>query len=68
VSKAAPLAPSLVGHVAGGIRFAADGFESECWWIRFELQKAGAIHNNGSARLKHAPDVTDLGQAVHEGR
>jgi hypothetical protein len=38
LAKPQRLASSLVGHVAGGILFGVDGFEAECWWIRFELQ------------------------------
>jgi hypothetical protein len=48
--------------------FGKDGFEADWHWIRYELQKRGAFHIHGCARLKHAPEMTDLGKKVYEGR
>jgi hypothetical protein len=43
-------------------------FEAKWWWMRFELQQRGAFHIHGCVRLKGAPEMTDLGKMVHEGR
>jgi Helitron helicase-like domain at N-terminus len=43
-------------------------FEAQWWWMRFELQQRGAFHVHGCARLMGAPEMTDLGKMVHEGR
>jgi Helitron helicase-like domain at N-terminus len=43
-------------------------FNAQWWWMRFELQQRGAFHIHGCARLKGAPEMTDLGKMVHEGR